>query len=83
MANTRDVVLSVTDVFRGDMMGDCIAAHVARGFIDSRDLPSLLLLPAKLPLPVKCKNRAFFFLPKPSSSTTAKPPWLPREITWF
>ncbi|CBK22781.2 Translation elongation factor EF1A [Blastocystis hominis] len=53
VANTKEVVMTVHDVYRGDMMGDCIAAHVARGFLDSRDLKPLILLPAKLPLTVK------------------------------
>lgn len=60
VANTKEVVMTVHDVYRGDMMGDCIAAHVARGFLDSRDLKPLILLPAKLPLTVKCKNRGDF-----------------------
>lgn len=48
--------MSVTDVFRGDQLGDCIGAHLARGFIDMKDIKPLMLLPGKLPFSVKCKT---------------------------
>lgn len=53
LQDTNDVVMVVTDVFHGEYLGDCIAARIVRGFIDTNALKPLMFLPSKLPLHIK------------------------------
>ena len=48
--------MMITDVYHGEFLGDCIAARIARGFIDLSAQKPLMVLPSKLPLRIRSKN---------------------------
>ena len=60
LQNTNDVVMMVTDAYHGDYVGDCVAAKILRGFVDLNAAKPMVFLPSKLPVTIRCRNRAGF-----------------------
>lgn len=60
LQNTNDVVMMVTDAYHGDYVGDCVAAKILRGFVDLNAAKPMVFLPSKLPVTIRCRNRADF-----------------------
>ena len=62
LQNTNDVVMMVTDAYHGDYVGDCVAAKILRGFVDLNAAKPMVFLPSKLPVTIRCRNRAGFVI---------------------